>query len=215
MTSADSPTDPPATPPHDRADRAQPNQQRRLLTIATSGVGLLGASGLAVPFVASLSPSARAKAAGAPVTVDISELESGQQLTVAWRGKPVWIIKRSSEAVQRLVGDEARLVDPDSARDQQPDYARNAHRSIRAEVLVLVGLCTHLGCSPRYRPEIGAVEFDDDWRGGFLCACHGSKFDLAGRVFNGVPAPTNLVVPPHQYLSEHVILIGSDAEVST
>ena len=190
------------------------NRRRRLLTIATTGVGLAGAAGLAVPFAGSMLPSEKAKAAGAPVEVDISKIESGQQITVEWRGKPVWIIKRSPEVLNLLASINDRLADPDSSRAQQPEYARNPYRSIKDDILVLVGICTHLGCSPKYQPEIGAVSFDDDWKGGFLCACHGSKFDLAGRVFSGVPAPTNLVVPPYQYLSDDVLLIGKDGEVA-
>ena len=190
------------------------NKRRRLLTIATAGVGAMGAVGLAVPFAGSLAPSEKAKAAGAPVEVDISKIEPGQQITVEWRGKPVWIINRSAEILDLLPSVEGRLVDPESEADQQPDYAKNPYRSIKQEILVLVGICTHLGCSPRYEPEIGAVSFDDNWKGGFLCACHGSKFDLAGRVFSGVPAPTNLEVPPHKYVSDNVILVGVDEEVS-
>ena len=189
-------------------------KRRRLLTIATTGVGFVGAAGLAVPFAGSLLPSEKAKAAGAPVKVDISKLESGQQLTVEWRGKPVWIIKRSPEILELLPSIDGRLADPDSEAGQQPSYAQNSLRSIKDEILVLVGICTHLGCSPKYQPEIGAVAFDNDWKGGFLCACHGSKFDLAGRVFSGVPAPTNLVVPPHQYLTDDVLLIGDDGGVA-
>lgn len=190
------------------------NRRRRLLTIATTGVGLAGAAGLAVPFAGSMLPSEKAKAAGAPVEVDISKIEAGQQITVEWRGKPVWIIKRSPEVLDLLPGMNDRLADPDSDQDQQPEYARNPYRSIKDDILVLVGICTHLGCSPKYQPEIGAVSFDDDWKGGFLCACHGSKFDLAGRVYSGVPAPTNLIVPPYQYLSDDVLLIGEDGEVA-
>ena len=184
--------------------------RRHLLTIATTGVGMAGAVGLVVPFAGSLAPSEKAKAAGAPVEVDISKLEEGQQLTVEWRGKPVWIIRRSQKILDLLPGVDGRLVDPASDQAQQPDYARNPFRSIKDDILVLVGICTHLGCSPRYEPDIGAVSFDDDWAGGFFCACHGSKFDLAGRVFSGVPAPTNLVVPPHQYLSDTLLLVGED-----
>jgi ubiquinol-cytochrome c reductase iron-sulfur subunit len=195
-------------------NRLVDTSRRRLLTIATTGVGLLGTAALIVPFAGSLSPSEKAKAAGAPVEVDISQLEPGQQLTVAWRGKPVWIIKRTREILDMLPSIDDRLVDPDSETDQQPEYAQNTYRSIREEILVLVGICTHLGCSPKYQPEIGAVSFDDDWKGGFLCACHGSKFDLAGRVFSGVPAPTNMVVPPHQYLTDTVLLIGDDGEAA-
>ncbi len=190
------------------------NRRRRLLTIATTGVGLAGAAGLAVPFAGSMLPSEKAKAAGAPVEVDISKIEAGQQITVEWRGKPVWIIKRSPEVLGLLPSMDDRLADPDSDQNQQPEYARNPFRSIKDDILVLVGICTHLGCSPKYQPEIGAVSFDDDWKGGFLCACHGSKFDLAGRVYSGVPAPTNLVVPPYQYLSDDVLLIGEDGEVA-
>ncbi len=190
------------------------NKRRRLLSIATTGVGMAGVVGIAVPFAGSLSPSEKAKAAGAPVEVDISKLEPGQQLTVEWRGKPVWVIKRTPEVLDLLPSVEDRLVDPNSDAAQQPEYAQNEFRSIKEEILVLVGICTHLGCSPKYQPEIGAVSFDDDWKGGFLCACHGSKFDLAGRVYSGVPAPTNLVVPPHQYLSDDVLLIGDDGGVA-
>ncbi len=191
------------------------HKRRRLLTIATSGVGLAGVVGLAIPFAGSMSPSEKAKAAGAPVEVDISKLESGQQLIVKWRGKPVWVIRRSRESLEMLADLNDRLLDPSSKNSQQPDYAQNIYRSIKQEVLVLVGICTHLGCSPKYQPEIGIVPFDDDWKGGFLCACHGSKFDLAGRVYSGVPAPSNLVVPPHQYLSDNVLLIGDDEKVSS
>jgi ubiquinol-cytochrome c reductase iron-sulfur subunit len=190
------------------------HKRRRLLTIATTGVGLAGTVAMVVPFAGNMSPSEKAKSAGAPVQVDISKLEPGQQLTVAWRGKPVWIIKRSAEALDLLPSLDQMLVDPDSEADQQPEYAQNGFRSIREEILVLVGICTHLGCSPKYRPEFGAVSFDNDWKGGFFCACHGSKFDLAGRVYSGVPAPSNLVVPPHQYLSDNVLLIGDDSEVT-
>ncbi len=181
------------------------SKRRRLLTIATSAVGAVGAVGLVVPFAGSLSPSEKAKAAGAPVNVDISKLENGQQITVEWRGKPVWIIKRSQEALDFLPEMTPSLVDPDSNADQQPEYARNEHRSIKNDVLVLVGICTHLGCSPKYRPELSTST-----EGAFLCACHGSKFDLAGRVYSNVPAPKNLEVPPHMYLSDNEILIGSD-----
>ena len=190
------------------------NKRRRLLTIATTGIGMAGAAGLVVPFAGSMVPSEKAKAAGAPVEVDISRLEPGQQLTVEWRGKPVWIIKRTKESLELLPSVVSRLVDPESRSEQQPVYAQNTYRSIREDILVLVGICTHLGCSPKYQPEIGAVSFDNDWKGGFLCACHGSKFDLAGRVFIGVPAPTNLVVPRHKYLNENRLLIGDDTEVA-
>ena len=190
------------------------NKRRRLLTIATTGVGLGGVVGMAVPFAGSMAPSEKAKAAGAPVEVDISKLEAWQQLIVKWRGKPVWVINRSQETLDTLPSLNDILLDPDSQNQQQPDYAQNIHRSIKEDILVLVGICTHLGCSPQYQPEIGAVSFDDNWKGGFFCACHGSKFDLSGRVFSGVPAPSNLVVPPHQYLSDSVLLIGEDGGVA-
>lgn len=186
-------------------DKHVNHKRRRLLSIATASAGLAGATALAVPFAGSLSPSEKAKAAGAPVSVDISKLEIGQQITVAWRGKPVWIIRRSQEALDFLSSMDSVLADPDSTSEQQPAYANNAHRSIKQEVLVLVGICTHLGCSPKYRPELSAST-----DGAFLCACHGSRFDLAGRVFKNVPAPSNLQVPPHTYISDAVILIGAD-----
>ena len=188
-------------------DQPVDNQRRRLLTAATTGVGLAGTAAMLVPFAGSMMPSEKAKAAGAPVEVDISQVGPGKQITVEWRGKPVWIIGRSPQALDFLASMDDSLADPDSELDQQPDYARNEYRSIKREVLVLVGICTHLGCSPKYRPELTA-----DADGAFLCACHGSRFDLAGRVYRNVPAPTNLVVPPHRYLSDSVILIGEDQE---
>ncbi len=190
-------------------DEPVDHKRRRLLTIATSGVGAVGAAALVVPFAGSMVPSEKAKAAGAPVKVDISNLESGQQLTVEWRGKPVWIIRRSKEVLDFLPSMDGQLVDPGSEMAQQPDYARNELRSIREEVVVLVGICTHLGCSPKYRPEFAATA-----EAAFLCACHGSRFDLAGRVYKNVPAPKNLEVPPHVYTSDTEILIGSDSEAA-
>lgn len=180
--------------------------RRRMLIASASVVGGAGAVALAVPFITSMSPSARAKAAGAPVEADISKLEQGQMVTYEWRGKPVWIVRRTEQALAGLAALDGELRDPNSeVETQQPAYAQNAHRSIKKEVLVLIGICTHLGCSPTYRPEVEA-----DWPGGFFCPCHGSKFDFAGRVFSGVPAPTNLEVPPHKYLSDVKILIGED-----
>ncbi len=181
------------------------NQRRRLLTAATTGMGLAGTAAMLTPFAGSMLPSEKAKAAGAPVQVDISDLMPGQQITVEWRGKPVWIIGRSQDDLDFLPSMDDSLADPHSESDQQPAYARNQHRSIKREVLVLVGICTHLGCSPKYRPDSSAAV-----DGAFLCACHGSRFDLAGRVYRNVPAPTNMEVPPHKYLSEQVILIGED-----
>lgn len=182
--------------------------KRRFLTNTTAVVGAVGAGFVAVPFIASWLPSERAKTAGAPVEVDISKLAVGQQVTVEWRGKPVWIVKRSDRNLEDLKTLDDKLRDPASENDQQPEYARNEYRSIKGHILVLVGICTHLGCSPTYRPEAGTVE--PDWKGGFFCPCHGSKFDMAGRVYSGVPAPLNLEVPPHMYKSDNVILIGED-----
>jgi ubiquinol-cytochrome c reductase iron-sulfur subunit len=186
--------------------------RRRFLVASTSVVGAVGAGFVAVPFLSSWSPSERAKNAGAPVEVDISKMTEGQMLTVEWQSKPVWIVKRSAKTLADLTKNDETLRDPSSENpDQQPAYAQNANRSIKPEILVLVGICTHLGCSPTFRPDIGAADLGgDSWLGGFFCPCHSSKFDLAGRVFQGVPAPTNLVVPPHKYLSDNVILVGED-----
>lgn len=186
--------------------------RRRFLTAATSVVGGIGAVYALTPFVLFMQPSEKAKAAGAPVEVDVSKLEPGQMMTVEWRGKPVWIVRRTAQNLSDLPSLDSRLLDPASENtSQQPAYAKNAHRSIKPEYSVLVGICTHLGCSPTYRPDIGAADLGGaDWKGGFFCPCHGSRFDLAGRVFSGVPAPSNLVVPPHKYLSDTRILIGED-----
>jgi ubiquinol-cytochrome c reductase iron-sulfur subunit len=186
--------------------------RRRFLVTSTSVVAAVGAGFVAVPFVSSWMPSERAKNAGAPVEVDISKVAEGQMLTVEWQSKPVWIVKRSEKTLSDLPTIDGNLRDPASENvDQQPAYAQNANRSIKPEILVLVGICTHLGCSPTFRPDIGAADLGgESWLGGFFCPCHSSKFDLAGRVFQGVPAPTNLVVPPHKYLSDNVILIGDD-----
>jgi ubiquinol-cytochrome c reductase iron-sulfur subunit len=187
-------------------------RRRRFLTIATTGMGLVGTGFVATPFVLSMTPSARAKAAGAPVEVDISKIEPGQLLTVEWRGKPVWILRRTPDMLKSLPEGEKHLADPASkVTDQQPAYTQNPTRSIKPELLVLVGICTHLGCSPSVKLKAGADSgLGDDWAGGFFCPCHGSKFDLAGRVYKGVPAPTNLVVPPHSYLSATRLSIGVD-----
>lgn len=181
-------------------------ERRRFLTNATSVIGGIGAACVAAPFLGSWVPSAKAQALGAPVEVDVSQLELGAQLTVAWRGQPIWVVRRSQAMLDTLPNMDNLLRDPLSGEDQQPAYAANAHRSIRPEYLVLIGLCTHLGCVPTYRPDLGGV--GPDWPGGFFCPCHGSKFDLAGRVYKSVPAPTNLAVPPHRYISERVLLIG-------
>ncbi|MCU5781897.1 ubiquinol--cytochrome c reductase, iron-sulfur subunit [Alcanivorax balearicus MACL04] len=183
------------------------NTSRRTFLIGlTSAIGAAGAVGLAVPFVKSWLPSAKAENAGAPVQVDISKLELGQRVVQEWRGQPVWVVNRTDEMLAGLAQIEGSLRDPGSEQDQQPPYAKNQWRSIKKEYLVLIGTCTHLGCSPLYEQE-PTVQLD---HGGFFCPCHGSMFDLAGRVYQGVPAPTNLVVPPHSYLSESVIIVGSE-----
>ena len=184
--------------------------KRRFLTNTTVAVGAVGAGFVAVPFLSSWAPSERAKTAGAPVEVDISKLEEGRLVTVEWRGKPVWIIKRSEQNLTDLATLDDNLRDPASENDQQPVYAQNATRSIKPNVVVMVGICTHLGCSPTYRPDLAAADLGEDWKGGFFCPCHGSKFDLAGRVYSGVPAPLNLEIPPHFYKSDRTILIGED-----
>ncbi len=188
------------------------SSKRKFLIAATSAVGGVAAAGVAVPLVMSMLPSARAKAAGAPVDVDISKIEPGMLLTVEWRGKPVWIVNRTKEMLDMLPKHDAQLVDPKSEMPQQPEYCKNATRSIKPEYLVAVGICTHLGCSPTYRKDVGAADLGADWPGGFFCPCHGSRFDLAARVFKGVPAPTNLVIPPYQYVSDTQLLIGVDAK---
>ncbi|HSW11331.1 MAG TPA: ubiquinol-cytochrome c reductase iron-sulfur subunit [Solimonas sp.] len=184
--------------------------RRRFLTLATTVVGGAGVAAAAWPFLASLKPSERAKALGAPVSIDISKLEAGQKLTVAWRGKPVWVIKRTPDMVASLTKVSGELRDPESAEEQQPAYAKNEARAIKPEILVMVGSCTHLGCSPTFKPEHPAPEVDPNWQGGFYCPCHGSKFDLAGRVYKGVPAPLNLAVPPHRYVDGNTIVVGED-----
>jgi len=188
------------------------NSKRRFLTIAaTSGVAAVGAGFAAVPFIASWNPSARAKAAGAPVEADFSKLQPGQMMRVEWRGKPVWIVRRTKQNLKDLPTLNDSLRDPASAiESQQPAYAKNETRAVNSEYAVLVGICTHLGCSPTYRPELAPADLGESWKGGFFCPCHGSRFDLAGRVYKNVPAPTNLVVPPHMYLSETRVMIGVD-----
>jgi ubiquinol-cytochrome c reductase iron-sulfur subunit len=185
--------------------------RRRFLVASTSVVAAVGAGFVAVPFLSSWMPSERAKNAGAPVDVDISKLEYGRLLIVEWQSKPVWIVKRTEKTLADLPKNDDRLRDPHSeVASQQPPYAQNEDRSIKPEILVLVGICTHLGCSPTYRPDIAPADLGEDWLGGFFCPCHSSRFDLAGRVFQGVPAPLNLVVPKHEYLSDNVIRVGED-----
>lgn len=183
-------------------------ERRDFLLKTTGALGGVGALCALTPFVSSWLPSAKAKAAGAPVEVDLSKLEPGQQVTVEWRGKPVWIIRRTPAMIKHLQALEARLRDPTSRVNQQPAYAKNQYRSIKPEYLVLIGICTHLGCSPKYKPEEHTL--GPDWPGGFYCPCHGSSFDLAGRVFKGVPAPINLEVPPYRFVSDSVIIIGEE-----
>jgi ubiquinol-cytochrome c reductase iron-sulfur subunit len=184
------------------------NKRRRFLITASSVVGGVGVAVAAVPFLVSLQPSARAKAAGAPVEVDISKVEPGQLITVEWRGKVCWVLNRTQPMLQSLPKLDIRLADPSSNVPNQPPYCKNEHRSIKDNYWVAIGICTHLGCSPTFRPEIAPADLGPDWLGGFFCPCHQSKFDLAGRVYKGVPAPTNLVIPPHKYLSDTKIVIG-------
>ena len=191
------------------------NGKRRFLVTSTSVVGAVGAGFVAVPFLSSWMPSERAKNAGAPIEADISRLEEGRMMTVEWQSKPVWIVRRSEKTLADLETNNATLKDPASDNiDQQPVYAKSQVRSIKPEILVLVGICTHLGCSPTFRPDIAPADLGENWLGGFFCPCHSSKFDMAGRVFQGVPAPTNLVVPPHYYVSDNTILIGEDGEAA-
>lgn len=187
--------------------------RRRFLTAATCVVGGAGAVGAVIPFVGSWNPSAKAKAAGAPVKYNISKIEPGQMVTVEWRGKPVYVVRRTQEILDNLPKVDPLLRDPTSLESDQPKYADNSYRSIKPEFMVVLGLCTHLGCAPMFRPEVGAADLGgDEWKGGFFCPCHGSKFDLAGRVYKGVPAPKNLLVPPYKYDSDAIITIGVDQE---
>ncbi|MGE0384867.1 MAG: ubiquinol-cytochrome c reductase iron-sulfur subunit [Gammaproteobacteria bacterium] len=184
--------------------------RRRVLTIATSAVGGVGAVFAAVPFVASFQPSARTKAIGAPVEVDISQLEPGQRIIAKWRGKPVWIMRRTKETLAALETLKDELSDPESAKSLQPEYARNVARAAKPEYAVLIGICTHLGCSPTYMPVNESHGMGPDWKGGFVCPCHGSRFDMSGRVYKNFPAPTNLEVPPYTFLSDTRILVGAE-----
>jgi ubiquinol-cytochrome c reductase iron-sulfur subunit len=195
------------------ADKELDARKRRFLVAATSVAGGIAAGATAVPFVASMMPSERAKAAGAHVEVDVAPLAPGEMMRVEWRGRPVWILRRTEEMLAALADTRGRLADPDSRRgDITPEYARNEHRSIKPEYLVVVGICTHLGCSPVDRFRAQPEPFAADWPGGFYCPCHGSLFDLAGRVYRNVPAPDNLPVPPHTFLSDTRILIGDDTK---
>ena len=184
--------------------------RRRVLIAATSEDGAVGAGFVAVPFLSYWQPSAKAKAAGAPVEADVSQLEPGALLRVKWRGKPVWVVNRTEAMLAALPGLDPQLIDPASASSDQPAYAQNATRSIKPQYFIAIGICTHLGCSPTYRPDVAPDDLGADWKGGFFCACHGSRFDLAGRVFKGSPAPTNLVIPKHHYVTDAIIKIGED-----
>lgn len=190
-------------------------ERRKFLIAATTVVGAIGGAGFLVPFITSMNPSARARSAGAPIKFDISKLEAGQQATLLWQGKPIWVLRRTADMLARLEGAELlrKLRDPDSlVVSQQPAYAQNKDRAIRSEYFVTIALCTHLGCIPNFRPDIGPKDLGAAWPGGYYCPCHGSLFDFAGRVYKGVPAPTNLVIPPYQYLTETVIEIGTSAQ---
>ena len=195
------------------ADNGVDRGRRKMLTAGASIIGGIGGAATLWPFIATMKPSARALAAGAPVEVDLSKMEPGQKIQVEWRRKPVWIIRRTEEMVGTLDRDENRLRDPESMQPNQPPFAQNQHRSIKPEFLILVGICTHLGCSPTFRPELAPEDLGPNWEGGFYCPCHGSTFDLAGRVYQNVPANNNLEVPPYKYLSDYRVLIGeSEAE---
>ena len=195
------------------SDEGVDRRKRRILTAAATVVGGVGVAYVATPFILSMDPSAKAQAAGAPVDVDISKLRVGQLLTVEWRGKPVWILNRSQEMLERMTQITDQLRDPHSDElTQQPTYAKNDYRSIKPEIMVMVGICTHLGCAPTYRPELAPPDLGAEWKGGFFCPCHGSRYDLAGRVYAGVPAPSNLKVPPYRFVTDTRILIGVDPE---
>ncbi len=188
-------------------------KRRRLLLIATSATAGAVGAGMAVPFLASWFPSARALAAGAPVEFDLSKMEPGQQVTIEWRGKPVWVLKRTPEMLALLTKHDAVLVDPESKDAEQPDYVKGPERSIKPEIFIAEGVCTHLGCSPTLKKEIGAAsDMGPDWPGGYYCPCHNSRFDLSARVFKGSPAPTNLRIPPHHYATPSVVVVGEDAK---
>ena len=188
-------------------------KKRRTLLVLTSAAGAAAAAGVAVPFLASWFPSARALAAGAPVEVPIDKIEPGQQLTVEWRGKPVWVLRRTPEMLAALKGHDDVLADPDSKGAEQPEYVKGPERAIKAELFVVEGVCTHLGCSPTLKKEIGAAsDMGGDWPGGYYCPCHNSRFDLSARVFKGSPAPTNLKIPPHRYASDALLVIGEDSK---
>lgn len=183
-------------------------QRRCFLRRATTAVGSIGIAATTVPFVSYFLPSADTEASAGPIQVDISQIQPAQQLTVVWRGKPIWFIRRTQAMLDTLPKLNNELRDPDSDEDQQPPYAKNIYRSIKPEMYVAVGVCTHLGCIPNYRPDVGGISAD--WLGGFYCPCHGSKYDLSGRVYKGVPAPLNLVIPPYAFIDDHTVIVGED-----
>jgi len=192
------------------ADTGVDKKRRRFLIGATSAVGAVGVGAIAIPFIGSLTPSARALAAGAPVEVDISKLEVGAMMSVEWQGKVVILVNRTAEMLEKLPSIVPQLKDPDSIESVQPEFANNEARAREAEYLVMLGKCTHLGCAPKYRPEVAPADLGADWQGGFYCPCHGSRFDLSGRVFKGAPAGTNMEIPPYYFKSESLILIGEN-----
>ncbi len=193
-------------------DNGQPDSRRRRYLIGATGVvGTLGLAWASVPFLKSLLPSERALAQGGPVEVDFSKLEPGSQMTVQWRSKPIWILRRTPEMLERLAKLGPRLRDPNSlVTTQQPEYCQNPARSIKPEYYICIGICTHLGCVPSFRPDIAPADLGPEWPGGYFCPCHGSRYDLAGRVYKHVPAPTNLIIPPHRYIASTRVVLGED-----
>ncbi|MCH9698509.1 MAG: ubiquinol-cytochrome c reductase iron-sulfur subunit [Gammaproteobacteria bacterium] len=190
-------------------------RKRRFLTLALTATSAVGAGFASVPFISAMSPSDRTKAMGAPVEIDISKLLPGQLVRVKWRGKPVWVVKRSPEMLERLNEVEEYLADPESDASVQPEDCKNSYRSLRPEIYLAVGICTHLGCSPSFRPDVQPDDLGNDWFGGFFCPCHGSKFDLAGRIYAGMPAPNNLEIPPHYYINDDRIMVGVGSKEET
>ncbi|TDO99905.1 ubiquinol-cytochrome c reductase iron-sulfur subunit [Marinomonas balearica] len=184
------------------------SSRRRFLVGATGVMGAAGVVGVATPFVCSLAPNEKAKQVRAPIKVDVSKIEVGAMVTVAWNGLPIWILKRDKQSLLSLKKHEALLADPDSIDSIQPKNTKNTFRSVRSDIAVYIGLCTHLGCTPKYRPELSPIDLGENWHGGFFCPCHGSKFDLAGRVYKNVPAPTNLEIPPYRFIDNDLLEIG-------
>ena len=194
------------------SDSNKPSNRRKFLTKLTQAMGGVGGVFAVIPFLSTMSPSEKAKSAGAPIEIDISNLRPGSYKVFEWRGKPVWVVRRTPEMIENTLEENDILSDPKSLENHQPSYAKNKYRSIDPEYLVLLGVCTHLGCSPLYKPNSKSAELGLDWEGGFFCPCHGSKFDLSGRVHSGVPAPYNLEVPPYYFSSKDKIIIGEDGD---